>query len=81
MVARVAALGQRIAVGLALEIRAGHVVKQQIVFDAEQLAQPILQKRFQRLFLRQSHPTRVQPLLVDLLRRNAQKIDQRRLWA
>ena len=77
MVARVAALGQRIALGLALEIRAGHVVQQQVVLQAEQLAQPILQEHFQRFLVRQERVQRaIEPLLVDLLRRNAQQIGQ-----
>ncbi len=80
MVARVAALGQRIAVGLALEIRAGHVVQQQVVLDAEQLAQAVLQEGFQRFFMRQNRVQRaIETLLVDLLGRNAQEIDQRAL--
>jgi hypothetical protein len=78
MVERVAVLGQGIAIGLALEIRAGHVVKQQIALNAEQLAQSILQKRFQRLFVRQNRvPCAIETLLVDLLRRNAQEIHKR----
>ena len=77
MVARVAALGQRIGLGLALEIRAGHVVKQQVVLQAEQLAQPILQEDFQRFLVRQKRVQRaIETLLVDLLRRNAQQIGQ-----
>ena len=77
MVARVAALGQRIGLGLALEIRAGHVVQQQVVLDAEQLAQPILQEHFQRFFVRQNRVQgAIKTLLVDLLRRNAQEIGQ-----
>ena len=77
MVARVAALGQRIGLGLALEIRAGHVVQQQVVLQAEQLAQPILQKDLQRLLVRQQRVQGpIETLLVDLLRRNAQQIGQ-----
>ena len=44
MIARVAALGQRIAFGLALEVRARHVVEQQVVFQVEKLPQPLFQK-------------------------------------
>ena len=77
MVARVAALGQRIGLGLALEIRAGHVVKQQVVLQLEELAQPLLQEDFQGLLVRQERVQRpIQPLLVDLLRRNTQQIGQ-----
>ena len=57
MVARVAALGQRIGVGLALEVRARYVVQQQIVLDGEQLAEPLLEKRLERRLVRQ-HETR-----------------------
>ena len=72
MVARVAALGQRIALGLALEIGAGYVVKQKIAFDAKQLAQAVLQEGFQRFFMRQNRIQRpIETLRVDLLRRNA----------
>ena len=52
MIARVTAFGQGIRVGLAFEVRAGHVVQQQVVLDGEQLAEPLLEKRFQRRFVR-----------------------------
>ena len=42
MVAAVAAPGQPIAVGLALEVRARHVIQQQVVVELEQLSQALL---------------------------------------
>jgi hypothetical protein len=80
MVARVAALRQGIRVGLAFEIRARHVVQQQVVLDGEQLAEPLLEKHFQRRLVRQQfvQPT-VQTVVVDLVARHAQQIAQRGL--
>ena len=53
MIARVASLRQRIALGFAFEIGAGHVVEQQIVIQIEQLAQLMPQMFFQLLLVRQ----------------------------
>ena len=53
VVARVTPLGRRIGLGLALEIRAGHIVQQQVVLQPEKIAQPIFQKDLQRLLVRQ----------------------------
>ena len=80
MIARVTAFGQGIRVGLALEVRAGHVVQQQVVLDGEQLAEPLLEKRFQRRLVRQQlvQPA-VQAIVVHLVRRHAQQIGQRAL--
>ena len=44
MIAGIAAAGLGIAHGLALEVRARHVIELEVVFQAEQLAQPILQE-------------------------------------
>ena len=80
MVARVAALGQGIRVGLAFEVRARHVVQQQIVLDGEQLAEPLLEKRLQRLLVRQQFvQPAVQAVVVHLVERHAQQVGQRAL--
>jgi hypothetical protein len=64
---------------LAFEVRARHIVQQQIALEFEQLAQPLAQVFFQCLLVRQQLVERlVQPIRVDLLRRNAQELFQRR---
>ena len=77
MVARVATLGQRIGMGLSLEVRARHVVQQQVVLDGEQLAEPLLEKHFQfRLVRQQFIETAVQTIVVHLVDRHAQQVGQ-----
>ncbi len=80
MIARVAALGQRIRAGLPLKVRAGHVVEQQVVLDGEQLAEPFFEEHFQRLFVRQHlvQPA-VQAIVVHFVERHAQQVAQRTL--
>ena len=78
MVPRVASLSKRIGLGLALEIRARHVVQQQVVLQPEEFAEAILQEHFQGFFVRQQRVQgAVETLLIDLLDGNAQKIGQR----
>ena len=77
MVARVAAFCQGIRIGLALEVRAGHVVQQQVVLDGEQLAEPLLEKHLQRRLVRQQFvQPAVQAVVVHLVDRHAQQIAQ-----
>lgn len=78
LIARIAALSQRVRFGLALEIRAGHIVKQQVVLQIEQLAQPLFQMDFQRLFVRQQLIQRaIKPIVVHAFDRHAQEFRQR----
>ena len=80
MVAAVPASSLGIAVGLALEERAGHVVEQKVVVQFEQLAQAVLEVRLERVLVRQELIHRpVQPLLIDLLGRHAHQVGHGRL--
>ena len=76
---RVAALGQRIGRALALEVRARHVVQQQVVLQVEQVSQPLLQMLLDARFVRQQ-PVQavVETIRMHLLRRHAQQVLQRR---
>ncbi len=79
MVAAVAAPGQRIGGGFALEISTGDVVEQQVVIERKQLAQALLQMRLERLLVRQQLVERaVQAVIVYPLLRHAEQIRQRR---
>ena len=75
MVARVTTLCQGIRGRLPLEVRAGHVVQQQVVLDGEQLAEPLLEKRLQRFLVRQQLvQAAVQAVVVHLVDRHAQQV-------
>jgi len=77
MIARVAAPSERIGLGLALEIGAGHIVQQEVVLQSEEFAEAVLQEHFQGLLVRQQRIQRpVETLFVDLVRGNAQQIGQ-----
>jgi hypothetical protein len=77
MVAAVAAAGEPIALGLALEIRARHIIKQQLIVEIEQRSQALLEVGLQGLLVRQQTVERaVQPVIVDALGRRPQKIVQ-----
>ena len=67
VIARVAALRERVRLGLALEEGAGHVVEQHLVVDRKKLPAAARQMRFQRpLVLEQLIQGPIQPVLVDL---------------
>ena len=79
MVATVAAASEPIALGLALEIRARHIIQQELIVEIEQRSQALLEVGLQGLLVRQQTVERaVQPVIVDALGRHAQKIVQRR---
>ena len=79
MVAAVAAAGERVALGLTLEIRARHVVQQQLIVKLEQRSQALLEMHLQRSLVRQQAVKRsVQPIVVDALRGHTQEVVQRR---
>jgi hypothetical protein len=73
MVARVAALGEWVPIGLSFEVRAGHIVEQQIVLDGEEFAESLFQKDLQLRLVRQQiiQPT-VQSVIIDAIDRHAQ---------
>ena len=78
MIAAVAALGQRVALGQAFEVGAGHIVEQQVVLQREQLAQPAAQMLLEGLLVRQQ-PIQgaVETIVVDPLHWQPQQILQR----
>lgn len=79
VVAAVAATGQLVALGLALEVGAGHVVQQHLVVDREQLPAAPRQVRLQRgLVLQQQIERSIQPVLVDQIAVELQQVAQRR---
>jgi len=51
MIPRITPLGLRVAFRLALEIRAGDVVEQQVVVQIEQFTQPLLQEFLERFLV------------------------------
>ena len=51
VIARVAALRLSIASGFPLEVRTGDVIKKQVVFQAEQLSQTLLEVKLQENLL------------------------------
>src|SRR6202048_3183570 len=68
MIARIAALRLRIGRGVALKIRARHVIEQHLVLDRKQLSAALRQMRFQLgLIGEQMIEPAVEPILVDLL--------------
>jgi len=74
-----AALGERIGRRFTLEIRARHVVEQQVVIEREQLAQALLQMRLERLLVWQQLVERaIEAVIVHPLLRHSQQIRQRR---
>ena len=75
MVAAVAAAGERVALGLTLEVCARHVVQQQLIVKLEQLLEMYLQRSLMR---QQTVESTVQPIVVNALRRHAQEVVQRR---
>jgi hypothetical protein len=79
VIAAVAASRQRIALRLAFEVGAGHVVQQHFVVDREQLAAAPRQMCLQlRLVLQQQIERAIQPILVDQIAIELQQIAQRR---
>ena len=79
MVAAVAAAGERVALGLTLEVCARHVVQQQLIVKLEQRSQALLEMYLQRSLMRQQTvESTVQPIVVNALRRHAQEVVQRR---
>jgi len=80
MVPPVAPLGQGVAFGQALKVRAGHVVQQQVVLKIKQLPQPVLQVDLQLFLVRQELVQGpVQPIIVDPVHRHAQQVRHGRL--
>ena len=78
MVATVPACGQRVLRRLALEVRARHVVQQQVVPQREQLAQSRLQVLLDRHLVRQQSIQRaVQTVVIHRLARQSEQILQR----
>ena len=75
MIARIAATCLRIGLGVALEIRARHVVEQYLVLDRKQLAAALRQMRFEfGLVGEQMIEPAIEPILVDLLLTELQQI-------
>ena len=63
----IAPLSHGVVLAIAFKIGTGDVVKQQVVFQIESRAQPLLEMFFQGLLVRQeSIETAVQTLVVDL---------------
>jgi len=78
LISRVTALGLRIALGLALKIRAGHVVEQKLEAHPEPLAVTLHQMRAQRVLVcAEFVEGAVQPVVVDRARVHAKQIIQR----
>ena len=74
----VAALRQRIARRQSLEVRARHVVQQQVVLQREQLPQPRLQVTFDRFLVRQQTVERaVQAVVIHRFTRQRQQVLER----
>ena len=75
MIAGIAAPSLRICLGLALKIRARHVVEQHLVLDREQLSAALRQMRFELgLVGEQMIEPAIEPILVDLLVTELQQI-------
>jgi len=75
VVARVAALSLIVALRLALEVGRGYVVEQQVVIEIEHLPQPLFQENLEGVLVRQQSVQRaIQPVVVDLVGRHAQKV-------
>ena len=79
VVSRIAALSQRVAFRLTFEVSACDIVHQQVVFEIEQIAKPILQMRFQSVLVRQQLIERaVQPIVVHTFFAHAKQVGPRR---
>src|SRR5208337_5686624 len=79
MIPRVATLRQRIALGEAFEVRTGHVVEQQIVFEREQRAELVLQMGLQPgLVCEQAIEPAIATVVIDLGFRDAEQVVERR---
>ena len=75
MITGIAALRLRIGRGLALKIRARHVVEQHLVLDRKQLSAALRQMRFELgLVAEQMVEPAIEPILVDLLVTELQQI-------
>ena len=78
-VAGVAPLGHRVGLAKALEVRAGHVVQEQLILQIEQVPQTPLEVLLQAvLVLEQPIQTGIQAIRIDLRGRDSQEILQRR---
>src|SRR5258707_9512771 len=78
MIAGIAALRLRICLGLALKIRARHVVEQHLILNGKQLAAALRQMRFEfGLMHEQTIEPAIQPILVDLLVTELEQIRER----
>jgi len=80
VVAAVATRRERIPLGQPLEVRAGHVVEQQVVLQGEELPEARSQMLLDRLFVRQEPIQRaVEPIVVDPLGGQPEQILERGL--
>ena len=78
MIARVASLGERIALGHSLEIRTRNIVEQKIVVEIEERTEPLLQMCFELGLVGQQMVERpVAAVVVDLLLGHAEQVVER----
>jgi hypothetical protein len=78
LIAGITARGLRVAQGLAFEIGAGHVVKQELKFDSEPALVTRVQMLAERVLVRVQHvESAIEPALIDLRKCHAQQIFQR----
>ena len=78
-VARVTPLGHRVRLALPFKVGAGHVVEKQFIVEVKQISQPLFEMFFDRLLVRQQLIQRgIQTPMMNLVRRHAQQIIQRR---
>jgi hypothetical protein len=79
VIARVAALRLRIALGLPFEVGRGEVIQQHVIVHGKQLPHPPAQVRLKRRFMRQQLVERaIQPILVHQRLVQLQQITERR---
>jgi hypothetical protein len=80
VVSAVPALRHRIAERLPLEVRAGHVVEEQVVRDRKQLAESLLEVHLKRTLVWQEMiECAVQAVIVDAIGTHAEQVVERRL--
>lgn len=77
LVAGIASLRQRIAIRLAFKESAGDVVEQQVVFEIEEFAEPVLEMSFERCLVREQLIQRaIESVVIHVLLRNSQQFRQ-----
>jgi len=72
-----AMLSERVRVGLPFKERAGDIVKEQVVFQIEEFAEPVLEMNLQSLLVRQKLiQSAIPTVVINVLTGNSQQVRQ-----